>query len=134
MEFLLSSRSRVVAQLNRETERQFGVEDFSFSAPIQVDDAGGVSVTITPNNDTINQGQPIVLDYTRRVINDKAKLLDASESIVAEFVHSLAVAARVEFEPGCWRVSQEGGIHWLYIDDYAVQARIALEYVSDESL
>lgn len=134
MDFLLSSRCRVIAQLNRETSREFGLNSFSFSEPKTLDDEGKTSIVVTPIDSEVNKGESITLRYDRRVINHSARVEDLSEGTIASFVHGLEIANRVEFEPGCYKVVEIDGVPWLTIDDYVVVAKIKLEYKSDETI
>lgn len=134
MEFLLSSRSRIIAQLNREAERSFGVGEFMFSTPVQLDDEGKTSLLITPVSDDVNQGKAIDLKYARRVINDTVNALNYADSDILGFVKDLEVACRVEFEAGCWAVISDDDGDWLIIDDFVVLAKIKLERSANETI
>jgi len=134
MDFLLSSRCRVIAQLNRESNREFGLNSFSFSEPRTLDDDGKTSVVVTPITNEVNEGESITLRYDRRVINHSARVEDLSEGTIASFVHGLEIANRVEFEPGCFKVVTVDGVPWLTIDDYVVVAKIKLECKPDETI
>lgn len=134
MEFLLSSRSRIIAQLNREAERTFGVGEFMFSTPVQLDDEGKTSLLITPVSDDVNQGKAIDLKYERRVINDTINALNYTEADILRFVKDLEIACRVEFEAGSWSVVTDENGEWLIIDDFVVMAKIKLERSANETI
>lgn len=134
MDFLLSSRCRVIAQLNQETNRMFGLTDFTFAPPFALGEQGKVSVVVTPTTDEVNEGESITLRYSRRVINHSTRVADLSESTITSLVHSLEIANRVEFEPGSFQVVYVDGVPWLTIDDYVVVAKIKLECKPDETI
>lgn len=132
MSFQLTSRSRLIAQLNQDRGRNFGPGDFTFGKP-RVDDDGLTHVTITPVTEETNQGQPIELVYARRVIRNTSQVDPTDKEVVGELVKSLAIAVRADFEPGCFWTVERDGKTILIIDDYVVDGEIILE-VTDESL
>ena len=134
MEFLLSSRSRIIAQLNREAERTFGVEEFVFSKPIKLDDEGKTSLLITPVSADVNQGEAINLNYARRVINNTVNAESYTDSDIERFVKDLEIASRVEFEAGSWGIVTDESGDWLVIDDFVVTAKIKLERTANETI
>lgn len=134
MEFLLSSRSRVIVQLNREKERSFGVEEFTYAKPVRLDDEGKTSLLITPVSDCVNRGGGIALNYTRRVINSVVQVPGYTPDAIEKLIRDLEVACRVEFEPGSWSIQEDESGTWLHIDDFVVISKIKLECVPNETI
>lgn len=135
MDFLLSSRRRVVAQLNSESGQVFNPDDFDFSAPERLNDAGGTRVVLTPRTEEINAGVAITVNYDRRVLEGEVtRLSDHSDAAVRDFIDSLQAACRVEFDEGSWRVTTDDQGTWLIIDDYVAVAKLKLESTPDERL
>ncbi len=132
MSFQLTSRSRLIAQLNQDRGRNFGPGDFAFDKP-HTDDEGLTHVSITPVSEAINQGQPIELVYERRVIRNTSSIDPSDNGAVDDLVKSLAIAVRTDFEEGCFRTVERDGKTILIIDDYVVDGEIILG-VKDESL
>lgn len=132
MSFQLTSRSRLIAQLNQDRGRNFGPGDFTFGKP-RIDEDGLTHVTITPVSEETNQGQPIELVYERRVIRNSSQVNPTDNEAVGELVTSLAIAVRCDIEPGSfWKVERDGKTV-LIIDDYVIDGEITLG-VKDESL
>lgn len=134
MNFNVSSKARLIGNLNQSARVSYGPALFEFSTPESITPAGETKVILTPKDSTTNDGEQITLEYQRRIVNGTHRVVDLSEQTLAALVESIENATRVEFEPNCWCLIERDAQHLLVIDDYVVSAEIVLEVLPDEKL
>lgn len=134
MNFNVSSKARLIGNLNQSARVSYGPALFEFSMPESISSSGETKVILTPKDNTTNDGETITLEYQRRLVNGTHRVADLSDQTLASLIESIENATRVELEPGCWCLVERDAQHLLIIDDYVVSAEIVLEVLPDEKL
>lgn len=129
MEFLTTSKFKVIAQLNAREGKLFGPLDFAWSVPSDVD--GLTNVTLTPIGQA-NSGHPITLRYPRIEIEDVQHVQCITDGEIEKVLAGIEHKYKVQIDRDLVVIEHDTACACITINDYVIKGTVLVEVAHAE--